>query len=362
MPVTVRVRNYQSIRDATFEIEGFTALTGPNNSGKTALLRAIRAAVQNSGGSAFVRHGASKAVVDIDFGDATLHWEKGAKVKPGYKVNGGKLIHPGRAIPDEVRDLGVQPIMAGGREVWPQVAPQFTGQVFLLDQPGSVLAEAVADVDRVGKLNQALRLAESDRRSAGAELRVRRGDKTTIEEQLESFEGLDPVLVLVAEVEEKGQEVGRLQRGIEGLRGLSRRIEGARGTVEALSNLEQVDVPHTADLRALRSQRSDLNALKQLRLRWEAAREQEARLSGLTAPDTDATRVTRIFTVLNTMTNLRRRLVSAAEEVANLENRVEAKRQEARLAQENVQAILVELGQCPTCGGTTTQGEDPCTP
>ena len=34
MAVKVQVKNFQSLKDVELEIEGFTALSGPNNSGK----------------------------------------------------------------------------------------------------------------------------------------------------------------------------------------------------------------------------------------------------------------------------------------------------------------------------------------
>ena len=170
MPVRIRARNFQSIEDAEIVVDRFTVVTGPNNSGKTALQRAVQGVFTNPSGDAFVRHGAERLIVDIDFGnDETVRWEKGPKVKPTYTVK-GKVINPGRQVPTEVLALGIQPIQAGAIAVWPQVAPQFTGQMFLLDLPGSAIAEAVADVERVGQLTQALRLADSDKRSASSEL------------------------------------------------------------------------------------------------------------------------------------------------------------------------------------------------
>ena len=135
MAVRIRVRNFQSIEDAEVEVSGLTVVTGQNNSGKTALMRAVRGVFENSGGDAFVRHGTDALAVHLDFGDADVTWTKGPKVKPTYIV-GGKTINPGRSVPDEVTSLGVAPVQAGSGEAWPQIAPQFTGQVFLLDLPG----------------------------------------------------------------------------------------------------------------------------------------------------------------------------------------------------------------------------------
>ncbi len=247
MPIKVRVRDFQSIGDVSIEIDGLTVVTGANNTGKSALMRAIRAAVQNAKGTSFVRHGKVKSIVEMDFGDGqTLLWEKGkAKAdKPTYSINGGTPIHPGQAVPDEVRELGIKPIMAGGREVWPQIARQFD-QVFLLDQPGSVMADAVADVDRVSKLNEALRLAQSDYRAATGELNTRRNDLLTLDKELQRFKGLDDLNKEVLDIEAKAGLISRLETALQGISVLRDRRKAAQFSVVCLSGIAEVTVPNS---------------------------------------------------------------------------------------------------------------------
>ena len=65
MAVKVQVKNFQSLKDVELEIEGFTALSGPNNSGKSALMRAIRGVFQNTGGTSFITHGEKEMEVSL---------------------------------------------------------------------------------------------------------------------------------------------------------------------------------------------------------------------------------------------------------------------------------------------------------
>jgi len=214
----------------------------------SALMRATRGTFQNTRGSAFVRNGAAKSMVTVDLGDHTVYWEKGLKSKPTYIVDQSNPIHPGQAVPTEVSDLGICPIQAGNRELWPQFANQFTGQLFLLDQPGSVLAEAVADVDRVTQLNQALRLSESDRRSANSELKIRRGDKEKLEDNLQRFEGIDDVIVIVETLEADAVNITRIESALIGVRELRARYAEAIDEVARLEGIENLDVPDTGEL------------------------------------------------------------------------------------------------------------------
>lgn len=207
--ITVRIRNYQSIEAADLEVSGLTVLTGSNNSGKSAIFRAIHGVFTNTRGNRFVRKGKDYCTVSLDFHDGqSVMWEKGASVNR-YRINGKELNKVSQKVPDEVVQMGVVPVNLSGRDpIWPQFAHQFNGQVFLLDAPGSVLAEAIADVDRVGVLNEALRQAQSDYRSATSELKVRQGDVGRLETQESTFQGLDEIeeranalVVLGAEIE-----------------------------------------------------------------------------------------------------------------------------------------------------------------
>ena len=83
MAVQVRLKNFQSIEDASLRVEGLTVITGTNHSGKTAVMRAIRGLFTNAPAGPLVRHGAAHLTVALTFDDGTeVVWEKGWE-KPG---------------------------------------------------------------------------------------------------------------------------------------------------------------------------------------------------------------------------------------------------------------------------------------
>jgi exonuclease SbcC len=281
MPIRIRARNFQSIEDAEIVVDRFTVVTGPNNSGKTALQRAVQGVFTNPSGDAFVRHGAEKLVVDIDFGnDETVSWEKGPKVKPKYTIK-GKAIHPGRQVPEEVLTLGVQPIQAGAVSVWPQVAPQFTGQVFLLDLPGSAIAEAVADVERVGKLTQALRLAESDKRAASAELKVRKKDVEAVEASLGEYAGLDAVAVVVEAVEQLQKDAEGVRASLSVAESVRTRINTSATERDALQGVRDIHVPSEEALNQAASTGRTVKQIEALRARLTQAQASSQTFAGV---------------------------------------------------------------------------------
>ena len=64
MPVRIHVKNFQSIADANLVVDRFTVITGANNSGKTALIRAVQGVFANSSGDAYVRHGTERPITE----------------------------------------------------------------------------------------------------------------------------------------------------------------------------------------------------------------------------------------------------------------------------------------------------------
>lgn len=278
--IRVQVKNFQSIAKSSVVIDGLTIVTGANNSGKSALMRAIRGVFTNTKGSGFVRHGEDSCEVTLEFADGKkVVWEKGKTINR-YTVNGKLLDKVGQGVPPEVEALGVQAIVAGNQSVWPQIAPQFTGQVFLLDQPGSVLAEALADVERVGKLARALKACESDKRQATAELKVRRADQKALALELAAFDGMGEALQQVTSVESSYADLCKSQSEIERVQELAQRHSDLQQQVDNLLGIRAVSVPSVADADLLRQSGLSLHDLSVLRARLTTAQTDKAKYEG----------------------------------------------------------------------------------
>lgn len=239
--IKVKVENYQSIANADITIEGFTVVTGKNNSGKSALLRSINSVFTNALGSSFVRHGEDSCSVELDFGSgSTVKWSKGSKVKPTYWINGGDPIFCGRNAPLELEQFGVLPLKVGTREIWPQIAPQFSGQIFLIDLPGSVLAEVVADVDRVGELNTALKNCEKDKRSHRSKLKVRLEDLLNLQKERETYDNLEEEVEVYEKLEKERLRISLLAGRIHKLKSLRDRYQRSSLEIKRLNGVGEL--------------------------------------------------------------------------------------------------------------------------
>ena len=90
---------------------GLTALTGPNNSGKSAVVEALRCVATNPVPKYFIRHGAKEARVEVWLEDGTcIAWVR-RKAHAIYEILRPGADEPevyakfGRKIPDDVADL-----------------------------------------------------------------------------------------------------------------------------------------------------------------------------------------------------------------------------------------------------------------
>ena len=305
--IKLRVRNYQSVEDAEIEVSGLTVITGQNNTGKSAMLRAVYGAFTNARGTKYVRHGRDSCAVSVTFGDGrSVQWEKGEKLNR-YTVDGKVLDKVGAGVPPEVEALGVVPISASGRELWPQFAQQFTGQVFLLDQPGSVLAESVADVSRVGVLNEALRNAQSDKRTMASELKVRLADVARYESQEISFSGLDAVEALSIEAEALKAKTDELDREREEAQEFYETLQAHQTLSSSLAPVRTIVVPDGVS--GIRSDLLELIDLSGLASRLFEAVGTVKSLSPVSdTPLPDAVRATKLFEALSVVSDLLRQM------------------------------------------------------
>jgi len=359
MPLKVRVRNYQSIEDATITIDGLTSLTGTNNAGKSAMFRAIRGAFTNTRGYDFVRLGTPHCTVDIeDLKDGhTLKWEKGAKVNR-YTINGKKFDRVGHGVPIEMAVFGVVPVAVGGTDLWPQIAPQMNGVMFLLDQPGSVIAESVADVERVNQLNKALKMSESDRRTARADLKVRIADGEKLQKRQEEFTGLDDVITTLENLETRHVKAERIGKAHVNLVKLGARYKTASEAVEALAGVGDVEALLPSETRVAKAKafRQGIQVTVDLAVRYEAAvqdqeRAQEAQkvADSIVLDDAAVTKAGRFKEALTKWRGLRDRLADSQKLVKNLDLEIERKEQELVTVGEQATELLGSFTDCPTC-------------
>lgn len=106
----VKIQNFQIIKDMEFDIEGITVISGLNNQGKSAIMRAIGAVCFGRSGDSFVRRGTAGCYVEIQDGGHTYVWcRSGNNIQ--FILDGHPYIKTGGKPPTEyVQSLKIHSI------------------------------------------------------------------------------------------------------------------------------------------------------------------------------------------------------------------------------------------------------------
>lgn len=254
--IEVEVRNFQSIDRATFRIDGFTVIVGRSNIGKSALVRAVRAALTGASASGYVRHGAAclrrvkgsktckcYASVHLRGKDFDLLWEKGDALNR-YTFNGQVFDKAERGTPEFLQPA-FSPIRVGDRSETLQVSDQFN-PIFLLDQSGGAVADTLSDVAHLDRINEAIRLVERDRKDTAATRKVREKDVTTLATRIESYAGLDDTLLEVQRMADQQGEIERSEASLLAIESYLERASSVTTVIKSLQAATLVEVPDTA--------------------------------------------------------------------------------------------------------------------
>lgn len=151
------IQDFQSIEGAVLDLAPLTVIVGKGDSGKSAVLRALRAALFNDSGDDFVRSGTKQATVALAFSDGNvLIWEKPLGKGSSYNLNGQPFTKLAGQVPAEVSDVtGFRAIeVDGSTSITPQMHDQFD-QPFILFESGSRVARILGTLTKLNAVVQA---------------------------------------------------------------------------------------------------------------------------------------------------------------------------------------------------------------
>lgn len=293
--VEVEVRNFQSIEKALFQIDGFTVVVGRSNIGKSALVRAVKAALTGASANSFVRHGPSclrklkqaktckcYTSVHLRSDGFDLLWEKGDAINR-YTYNGVVYDKAERGTPEFLQpDFAT--VKVGDRQELLQVADQFS-PIFLLDQTGGAVADTLSDVARLDRINAAMRLVEKDRKEAVSTRKVREKDVQVLRGRLDTYTVLDTHLAEVEGVAQRLEIIMGTERSLQKVDGFLLKATSALQVLKELSRVEGVVVPDVAPVQGVAGR---LTSLALFLEKYQGRRGEVEALSGvedLTVPD-----------------------------------------------------------------------------
>jgi len=250
------LENFMAHKRTEFEFgPGLTVLTGPNNTGKSAVVEALRCLAQNPPPKHLIRHGADKARVEAEFEDGTrVAWVRKERyamyelTKPGAEEP-EEFYKFGRTPPDEILQVLRLPVIDVGDAQRGPVDVHLGNQrapIFLIDRPGSAVASFFAASTESAHLLAMQNLLKGRMREKEVEKRSLESRIVRVESDLDQLAPL-PGLSLEAErARELVERIGRLERQIPRLQDASQKIrrqrlerDKMRAALEISSGLKQ---------------------------------------------------------------------------------------------------------------------------
>lgn len=299
------VHNFQSLKSVDITLGKLTVVVGPSSSGKTALMRALKALASNVRGSSFITQGAKKASISAHTANEVITLER-SEAGGTYKLslNGADKVYTklGGAVPEDItRALNLQPITTESSSI------NFAGQFdrpYLLDDSGATVARVLGELTNVSTIFAAVREANRRRSAASSTLKTRKADFEGLKDQAMKFKAL-PQQQEAIKAAEKAYE-----RAVD-IQGSLTRLEQMLDTVETAELLlSQAVIPDVPDIDDVIDRYEEMSYFKNLVVEWQKREKACAK---------------------------------AEEEILQASDAEHS-------AQDQLHAKLVELGQCPTCG------------
>jgi len=172
----VTVEGYQSVAQSTeITVEGLTVITGESNIGKSAIIRAITALLENKLGHWFITDGKANAQVTLESNGHQVSWFKSRKTTE-YRVDGREHKKAGRSAPEEVDKLGFYQVSAQGAKYRPQISQQFDRPFIIGEKSPIVAAELLASNKQSAILARAIKIGKVTLAEETTTLGVREGE------------------------------------------------------------------------------------------------------------------------------------------------------------------------------------------
>ncbi len=184
---TLRAQSFQVYEDVTIELGQLSVLIGQGDSGKSALLRALRVVCLNDGVDEDIKHGEKKAIVTLEFEDGVvIEWSKERKKGACYRMGDQEYTKCNSQVPEDIAAyLGIGTIEVDATtELFPQLSDQFD-HPFLIWETGSKRARILGKATRLDTVISAQMLCKKEMDTAKRGLEKATTSLTKVEEQLE---------------------------------------------------------------------------------------------------------------------------------------------------------------------------------
>lgn len=188
-PFLVKIKNFQSLSEANLELpDGLTIVTGATNNGKSAIVRAVEAAVFNDGVDEYIKAGTDELSVTLDNGEHKVEYirkSKGRTDKTTYQFDDGKVQQKvGRSqLPEmdnmfNIREVRLQNNQRARLNFWYQ-----NEKPFLMDKTAGQLYEFLS-VSSSEKYLAVLKAMSADMKQEESDMKILTASIDTLKREL----------------------------------------------------------------------------------------------------------------------------------------------------------------------------------
>lgn len=252
----VTIENFQSHKYTEIEFDQrLNVIVGPSDSGKSAIIRALKWALYNEpSGDYFIREGEKDCKVAIGFNDGTLLTRYRSKSKNQYimiRNNGEEIKFEGfgSTIPMEIVDeIGLRKIHLDSDETNSiNLGEQLEGP-FLLSEKTSTRASAIGRLVGVNVIDDALREVLRDSRSINIKRKSLEEETQHLTQEISSYDYLEEAKDKVNKTIQIKNKVKALMNKIQALKIHQSNMGTIRGEIRnidiiigKLNNLDRLD-------------------------------------------------------------------------------------------------------------------------
>jgi len=230
------IQNFQSHKDSTLEFHsGVNVIIGNSDSGKTAVVRAIKLLATNRpSGDAFRSHWGGDMNILLETDTDTVLRSKGKENL--YQLNETRFNAFGTDVPEEIRkalnlnDINLQ---------------QQLDQPFLLTSSPGEVAQHFNKVAHLDQIDDSLRKVQSWLREIEGNLKSQRLQKTQAEEDLKRYDHLEKLEAEVEVLEDMESDLIQKVQGQNRLSGIISSLEDV--TQELVEKSEILKIEKTVD-------------------------------------------------------------------------------------------------------------------
>lgn len=188
------IKNFQSHKETKIDFcNGVNVIVGKSDSGKTAVLRALRLVIENKpAGTAFINNESESCKVSISDDSNIVSREKGRKLENKYEINGEILKAFSQDVPAPIKnilnfhDVNTQ---------WQMDPP------FLVSMTPGECSKYLNEVMNLDLIDFAISKIQSETRSLSADLKASCSQKEQLQESLKKLSWVDSVGVYIEKLE-----------------------------------------------------------------------------------------------------------------------------------------------------------------